>query len=988
VDPSNGEGIVRDSLQRPRFPRWLVAVLVVLVIAVIAGGYWFYRDQNQTARETAQEQLAAIAQLKVNQIMQWRAERLGDAGVISGTPFVREVVSRWLQTGQATDEEQILAWLETVRSQYGYSGAALFDPSGKPLLSVGSDNGTLTPAGVSGVEAAIANGKPTLTDLYLDASGNADLDAIAPLSAAPGSSLSPLGAVVLHSVASEFLYPLVQSWPTPSNSAEILLVRREGDAVLFLNELRFRSGTSLRLSFPLSKSDLPATMAVQGKKGLVEAPDYRGVEVLADIQPIPGSPWFMVAKVDTSEVFGGTILRSGLIWGLIAVLLVAVIGGSLLVWQWGLKRRYREAYAAEAERRGLLERFEHVVKQAADIIFLADEDLQIVEANDLAVKTYGYSSNEFMSKRIPDLMPLGLSAFEASMADGRGESDSIHETVQQRKDGSVFPAEVSDRKISLDGKTYYQAIIRDVTERKQAEDAVTTSEVRYRRLFEAAQDGILILDADSGTVVDANPFLEELLGYSHAQLLGTAIWDLGAFKDIVANWAKFDELQRNDYVRYEDLPLETSDGRLVSVEFVSNSYAANHQRVIQCNIRDISERKRAEENLRKSEEQLRQSQKMEAVGQLAGGIAHDFNNLLTSILGYSELLLTSGEISDSPACKDVQEIKHAAERAGALTRQILAFSRRQALRPDVVSLNEVLNGMEPLLRRTLGENIDLVSLEHPDLGHAEIDVHQFEQVLMNLAINARAAMPSGGRLTLETANVELDEEYCRTHPEATPGACVMLAVSDTGIGMDEATLGHAFEPFFTTKAPGEGTGLGLAMVYGIVKQSRGNIFVYSEPGKGTTFKIYLPRVATREATEAVVLHEHIPSLGNEAVMVVEDESSLRSLIERVLGAAGYKVVSFGSADEAMAALEQSELAMDLLLTDVVLPGVMQGNDLARRVQDAWPDLPVLYMSGYTRNAIVHAGRLDEGINFLEKPFTPEALARMVREVLDQAGTAG
>jgi CheY-like chemotaxis protein len=228
----------------------------------------------------------------------------------------------------------------------------------------------------------------------------------------------------------------------------------------------------------------------------------------------------------------------------------------------------------------------------------------------------------------------------------------------------------------------------------------------------------------------------------------------------------------------------------------------------------------------------------------------------------------------------------------------------------------------------------------------------------------------------------------RTHPEVTPGDYVMLVVSDTGIGMDEATLGHAFEPFFTTKAPGEGTGLGLSTVYGIVKQSRGNIFVYSEPGKGTTFKIYLPRVATREAAEAVLLPEHIPSVGNEVVMVVEDESSLRSLIERVLGAAGYTVMCFGSADEAMVAFEQGQEGIDLLLTDVVLPGVMQGNDLARCVHDSQPGLPVLYMSGYTRNAIAHAGRLDEGINFLEKPFTPEALARMVRQVLDQESASG
>ena len=269
-------------------------------------------------------------------------------------------------------------------------------------------------------------------------------------------------------------------------------------------------------------------------------------------------------------------------------------------------------------------------------------------------------------------------------------------------------------------------------------------------------------------------------------------------------------------------------------------------------VQDITERRRAEEALKQSEEQLRQSQKMEAVGQLAGGIAHDFNNLLTAILGYSDMILASEAASFEEVRPDIEEIKHAGERASALTQQILAFSRRQALRPTVVSLNEVLAGMEPLLRRTLGEDIDLLSLKDPDLGSVEADVHQFEQVLMNLAVNARDAMVPGGRLTLETANADLDEEYCRTHPEVTPGSYVMLAVSDTGAGMDEATLEHIFEPFFTTKAPGAGTGLGLATVHGIVRQSNGSISVYSEPGKGTSFKIYLPRVTAAVQEESLV----------------------------------------------------------------------------------------------------------------------------------------
>ncbi len=388
---------------------------------------------------------------------------------------------------------------------------------------------------------------------------------------------------------------------------------------------------------------------------------------------------------------------------------------------------------------------------------------------------------------------------------------------------------------------------------------------------------------------------------------------------------------------------------------------------------------------RKTEEQLRQSQKMEAVGQLAGGIAHDFNNLLTAILGYSDLVLASEDISDSPAREDVLEIRHAAERAGALTRQILAFSRRQPMRPIVISLNEVLTGMEPLLRRTLGENIDLATLQGSDLDLVEADLHQFEQLLMNLAVNARDAMPVGGRLTLETSNVALDDEYCRTHPDASPGSCVMLSVSDNGVGMDETVLKHIFEPFFTTKAPGEGTGLGLAMVYGIVKQSGGSIFVYSEPGKGTSFKIYLPRVgAPAHAEESAATDVSVPTRGEETVLVVEDESAIRTLVARVLGDLGYRVFGAETGQEALEIVADMDLRLDLLVTDLVLPGGIQGKDVADVVHSSRPDLPVLFMSGYTRNAIVHAGRLDRGVNFLEKPFTPAALAAKVREVLGQS----
>lgn len=333
--------------------------------------------------------------------------------------------------------------------------------------------------------------------------------------------------------------------------------------------------------------------------------------------------------------------------------------------------------------------------------------------------------------------------------------------------------------------------------------------------------------------------------------------------------------------------------------------------------------------------------------------------------------------------EDVNEIKRAGERAAELTRQILTFSSRQALRPQRVCLNDVVLRMEPLLRRALGEHIEVVCICDRELGLVEVDVTQFEQVVMNLAVNARDAMPEGGQLTLETANVEVDEAYCLGNPEATPGGYVMTAVSDTGFGIEASVLPHIFEPFFTTKPAGEGTGLGLSTVYGVVRQSGGFIDVFSEVGCGTTFKIYLPRVEAGVAETTPVESVSVSMTSGETILVVEDEAALRELIARVLGGLGYEVLMAASGQEALAVVEGRNKPPDLLLTDVVLPGGMQGNRLAEELRSTWPGLPVLYMSGYTRNAIVHAGRLDEGVNFLEKPFTPGTLMRAVREALER-----
>ncbi len=495
-------------------------------------------------------------------------------------------------------------------------------------------------------------------------------------------------------------------------------------------------------------------------------------------------------------------------------------------------------------------------------------------------------------------------------------------------------------------------------------------------------DSVVWIDAE-GRILFVSESTCRRLGYTHEELLKMTIFDIDPTVSPELFKIYWPKLRKGETNLVESIH-RTKSGETFPVEIHDTHVNFDGQEYSCAFARDITERKLAEEALRERDEQLRQSQKMEAVGQLAGGIAHDFNNLLTAILGYGDLLLAGDELT-GPAREDMEQIKHAAERAAGLTRQILAFSRRQTLRPKVVSLNEVLANMEPLLRRTLGEDIDLVSMPDPNLGGVEVDVHQFEQVLMNLALNARDAMPQGGRLILETANAELDARYSHIHPEVDPGKYVMLAVTDTGLGMGEDTLSRIFEPFFTTKGAGQGTGLGLATVYGTVKQSSGSISVYSEPGRGTCFKIYLPLAAVPfETLRQATVGTAATYRGDETVMVVEDEAALEDLAVRVLTDHGYDVLSAGTAAEALQMLQDFAGEVDILVTDLILPGELQGKDLADQLLAARPSLPVIYMSGYTRNGIVHAGRLDHGVDFLEKPFPPTALVAMVREVLDRA----
>jgi len=647
----------------------------------------------------------------------------------------------------------------------------------------------------------------------------------------------------------------------------------------------------------------------------------------------------------------------------------------------------------------------------------------------------------------------------------------------------------------------------EVIEHKQAAEALSASELRYRRLFEAAKDGILILDAETGMIVDVNPFLLNLLGITRDVFLGKKVWELGFFKDLIANEAHFTELQQKKYIRYENMALEGSDGRRHEVEFVSNVYLVNNHKVIQCNIRDISERKRAEamrmdeaarrrilfeecrdgivvmdrdgkvcdsnrryaemlgysrdemlqlhiwdwdtqwtqeqllgmlrstdaagifietrhrrkdgstydvelnsnmvriggqdrifcvcrditerkrveaekENLQK---QLIQAQKMESIGRLAGGVAHDFNNMLMTILGNAELCKMKLE-PGHPVHKWLDAINKGATHAKNLTNQLLAFARLQPIQPKVLDLNATVSDMLKWLQRLIGEHIVVKWQPGTNLWPVEMDLTQINQILTNLIVNARDAIQGAGSITLSTANAVLDKSYCVRHSDVTSGNYVALSVSDTGCGMDPKTLAHVFEPFFTTKAVGKGTGLGLATVYGIVKQNNGTVDIYSEPGRGTRFNIYLPRALSSSAYPERS-SDPGPAVvgGSETILLVEDQEYVRDILYDILVTLGYTVLMAESSEKALRLVAEHPGEIHLLVTDVIMPD-MNGWELSQRLSELRPSMKHLFMSGFAATVLTQQGILDKGAYFLSKPFSRTDLARKVREALTRSVT--
>jgi len=645
-----------------------------------------------------------------------------------------------------------------------------------------------------------------------------------------------------------------------------------------------------------------------------------------------------------------------------------------------LKRARHEQAQAEQARRQSEERFRALIEHGADAIVLLSPDGAVMFASQSTERLLGSSSRELVGRAYldhvhPDDVPRVREVL-GRLAAGPGAPTSLEVRMRHRDGGWRVIDAVAVNRLADPAVGAIIVNFRDVSDRTQTAVALRESEERYRTLVEGVRDIIFALSPE-GTIASLNPAFETLLGWSREEWLGKPFEQLVHPEDLTVVFELMSRVLQGEPRPAAQFRVRTARGDHRVGEFAATAQLREGRLVGIFGIgRDVTERVQLEQ-------QLRQAQKMEAVGRLAGGIAHDFNNILTAITGYADLLLEDLAASD-PRRDDAVEIRKAADRAAGLTRQLLAFSRQQVLQPRVLDLNALVSELEKMLRRLLGEDVALATRLDPTLAHVRADPGQLEQVVMNLAVNARDAMPEGGKLTIETANIELDDVYARDHYPARPGAYAMLAVSDTGTGMTNEVKAHLFEPFFTTKEKGKGTGLGLATVYGIVKQSGGYIWAYSERGHGTSFKIYLPRVT--ETTDGVperTQQRARPAHGTETVLVAEDEAPVRTVARQVLERHGYTVLEAPSAEAALDIVARYSGPVHLLLTDVIMPG-MSGPDLAKRLAALRPEVRVVYMSGYTDDAIVRHGMLEPGVVYVQKPFTPDALARKIREVLDGA----
>ena len=848
-----------------RVPQWLVVICAAVALALLAGGGWFYNVQKQHLRAEAEATMNAVARLKVDQIVQWRTARLEEARVLIEGPAAG-LFRGWLAESSPGKAETILRIFHLRQRHFHYSDISLVDPEGRVLLSLSGQTGQqIHEDALSHLADAFRDHHPVLTDLHRGPGPlPPHLDVIAPFFANDDGTGAPMGAVVMRSDVREFLYPLIQSWPTPSESAEILLFRRDGDAALILNDLRHHKDSAFKLRLPLSRTELPAVMAVLGKEGAVQSKDYRGVEVLAALKAVPDSPWFVSAKIDAAEVFASWRTISALLLGLILTTMAVVATAVGLMWQRAHKAYYR-------------------------LLLLAGKQLQ-------------------------------------------------------------------------------------------------TSRADWENIFQAIGHPIFILAPDQ-TILAVNQAWEKISGQSAQELVGRKCYEVAHRTTFPPKPCPFVKMVRSQAVETAEMEME--------VEAVNRHFLVSCTPVLAADgalekvihvATDITQAKEAEAEKSRLERQLLQSQKLEAVGTLAGGIAHDFNNILAPIIGYTEIALRTLP-ADNPLVADLNQILVAGQRARDLVKQILAFSRQGPHERGPLQIQAIVKETVKLLRPSLPATIEIRQDIAADCGAVLADPTQIHQILMNLCVNAYHAMKEdqAGVLGISLMAMTLNE----TDAKATvlgmrSGPYVRLEVSDTGCGMDQATQAKIFEPYFTTKIKnGEGSGLGLAVVHGIMKSYGGHISVYSEPGKGACFRLYFPAIeSSAPLLGQSVLAQALPMGNNERILVLDDEPAIVDMNRSLLEGLGYRVTGFTDCEEAMRAVRTSLDDFDLVITDMAMPR-MTGLDLTREVKGLRPELPVILCTGFSELINEDTAKKHGISKYLMKPILTRELAVAVREALDE-----
>ncbi|MGA2606893.1 MAG: PAS domain S-box protein [Terriglobia bacterium] len=1071
-------------------------------------------EKEKAAIAYWQDQQSTIVDDRARLISNWLGERRADAALLSSYLSVQQLLHPVEKSGlggvsQTSVPEHLSVLMDQFAFTRGYAGIYLISPEGRVVARTANSE-SVSPEVIERARK-VSQGNAFWVGPLGETEANSFVYFVSPVFARVGAGLVPalgdhkgrpynplspscLGVFALQIDPKRSLFPILMAERVATRSGETLLLRSEGNDVIFFSPLR---GAPLIQGFLRRPLPVLTAKAGGGNKSLSgERLDYRGVPVLSAERRIPLTDWVLVSKIDREEALQDGKARLEAMVGACIVLVFAYL---LVGYRRKVLARALEERVAHQQAILAIQAFAMVDNVPVGLLILSP-DLNVLSANRTFLEAFHLRPEEVMGRPLPEVVqaegpprrimgatgpgsgphdvlvdlaapggigtrPARLTITQISNGQGKGrllltvedltESERLRTAAEaserrlrelvQSIDAIVWEAEakthqftfVSQRAEQILGypvgqwlsqadfwEQHLHPLDREqaVGARRQAIAEGRDHSLEYRVLaadgrqvwlhdtihvvldakgrpiqlrgvaidstkgklaeaermllmtaIEQSADGIVITDAQ-GTIQYVNPAFSRVSGYSREEALGKNPRILKSGMHDEAYYRKLWTTILGGEIWQDEITNRRNDGSLYPEQMTITPVRDQRGEITHFIAikTEVTERKRLEQ-------QLRQAQKMEAVGRLAGGVAHDFNNLLTIISGYGGLLLEHpGTIE--PLRGYVNEIKNASGRAASLTRQLLAFSRQQVLAPRVLGLNAVVANIENMLKRLIGEDIDLVTILGESLWPVKADPGQLEQVLLNLAVNARDAMPNGGVLTIETANVEMDSTSAQSHIPLLPGPYVLLAFNDTGIGMDAETQARIFDPFFTTKEKGKGTGLGLATVYGIVKQSGGYIWVYSEVGKGTTFKIYLPRTEDEVDESGPGQSGFKAQQGTETLLLVEDEEAVRALVRNILKQKGYRVLEASRGDEALELAEQYWGPIDLLVTDVVMPQ-MSGRELARRLADLHPQIKVLYISGYADNAVWYQGGLNSGGAFLQKPFSPEALAHKVREAL-------